>query len=365
MIRALHLSTLPRDFQTDRSAAMLRRGAGAGFEVESRTIGRGGDYRNVAMASWALRGRDGVRRFDIVHAWDEPSLTAAVLAGAERPLFSPMRPLRRSAIGWLRAIRETRKVHVICPTATQRRVCVERGLPADACLLVRPGVDFATARGRRDAALRQSFGFDDSDHVLLLAGESTGAADHEGAVWAASILGVLSPKWRVLLWGRGPRAHAAALLGDQLNQPRLAQLAEREGGRRFEFEDLLPAADTVLVTARAPVATLPIAICMAAGLPIVGTVTYTVAELLEDRHTAVMCPPANPRLLARRTLDLSGDAQLRWAIADMARTEAFEFFGASRFLSHYRTLYRQLAAGEPLTLPEAAAGAGMRFHGRG
>jgi len=77
------------------------------------------------------------------------------------------------------------------------------------------------------------------------------------------------------------------------------------------------------VTARGRVATLPIAICMAAALPIVSTVTYTVSELLEDRHTALMAPPGKPRLLARRVLDLLEDPTAQWSIADMARTEAY------------------------------------------
>src|SRR5207248_2274587 len=95
-----------------------------------------------------------------------------------------------------------------------------------------------------------------------------------------------------------------------------------EPRQTLEFEALLPAADTVLVTARGPVATLPIAICMAAALPIVSTVTYTVAELLEDRHTSLMVPQPTPRLLAQRVLDLRADPSLQWSIADMARTEA-------------------------------------------
>jgi hypothetical protein len=62
-------------------------------------------------------------------------------------------------------------------------------------------------------------------------------------------------------------------------------------------------ADTILVTPESDCSTLPIAICMAAGLPIVSTVTRTAAELLEDRHTAVMTTKPQPRLIAQRILD--------------------------------------------------------------
>ena len=127
----------------------------------------------------------------------------------------------------------------------------------------------------------------------------------------------------------------------------------------------------MLVTARAPVSTLPIAICMAAALPIVATVTYTIAELLEDRHTALMVPARRAdgsnlsRLLARRLLELRDDHSAQWSIADMARTEAYEYFALTRFQEQYRALYGQVARGEKVDVPQAAPGAGLRFHGRG
>jgi glycosyltransferase involved in cell wall biosynthesis len=123
-------------------------------------------------------------------------------------------------------------------------------------------------------------------------------------------------------------------------------------GRAVAFEELLPAADAVLVPAIGPVPTLPIAISMAAALPIIATVTYTNAELLEDRHTALMCPKNKPRLLARRILDLQQDPQVQWAICDQARTEAYEYFPLTRFLNQYRAVYRQLAGGGRVVVPE-------------
>jgi glycosyltransferase involved in cell wall biosynthesis len=141
-------------------------------------------------------------------------------------------------------------------------------------------------------------------------------------------------------------------------------LAERRLGRPVDFEDLLSAADMGIVSASGPVATLPIAIGMAAGLPIVATVTPTVAELLEDRHTALMVPPGVPRLLAQKILQLREDSQLQWSLADAARTEAYEYFSLTRFLEQFRELYRQVAAGGTVEVPEPVAGAGARFHGR-
>jgi glycosyltransferase involved in cell wall biosynthesis len=146
--------------------------------------------------------------------------------------------------------------------------------------------------------------------------------------------------------------------------PDALRIAEERLGRRVEYEELLPAADMILVTARAPVATLPIAISMAAGLPIIATVTRTVAELLEDRHTALMTAPGKPRMFARRVLDLIEDSSAQWSLADMSRTEAYEYFAFTRFVNQVRSVYRQVVESDHVEVQQPAPGAGSRFHGR-
>ncbi|MDB5329171.1 MAG: glycosyltransferase [Phycisphaerales bacterium] len=364
MIRVLHLLGREADFQSARGPAALVRGAGVDFSLHSRTLGAGGDDGTPLSAFLTLR-RGTAGKFDLVHAWDAPSLAAAALAGVAPIVYTPCRFPTRRSVGWLRAVMGYRDVHVVCSSATQHRAYVERGIAIDRCHLIRPGVDFSLVKRRRDAALRRALGFAEDDVVILAAGESTRAAGHRLAVWTTAILHVLDEHYRILLWGRGDQAQPVARLAEKQGQEGLICVAEQRLGRRLEFEELLPAADLVLVTANGPIPTLPIAVCMAAGLPIVSTVTYTVAELLEDRHTAVMVPRPAPRVLAQRVLELRQDSSLQWNIADMARTEAYEFFALTRFVEQYRTVYRQIAAGEKVEVVEPAPGVGTRFHGRG
>lgn len=359
MIRILHLLDRDADFQAQRGADALTAGLGVNYISQQRQIGRGG-YRNIPHAVLSLRRDD---PFDIVHAWGRDALSTAATSNARHIVYTPSVSRLRRSISWARAVMDHRRVEVVCSSSTLRRLHVERGVAMERCHLIRPGVDFARVRARRDDALRAALGFGPDDRVILAAGESTRAAAHDHALWAVSILHVMWPKYRFLHWGRGPMAMAVSRLAERLEQPRLSVGATQRLGE-VEFERLLPAADIVVVAARGPVATLPISIAMAAGLPIVSTVSYTVGELLEDRHTALLAPARQPRQLARRLLDLEDDSRLQWSIADMARTEAYEYFALTRFLQQHRTLYSQLVAGEPIELPQQAAGAGLRFHGR-
>jgi glycosyltransferase involved in cell wall biosynthesis len=258
-----------------------------------------------------------------------------------------------------------RDVNVTCPTATMRRALVERGVPLARCHLIRPGVEFARIHRRRDRALRAALGLDDSHHVLLAPGESTRHANHRLAAWAAAILNVLDHKTRLLIWGKGPLAASIARFAQSVHQPDLVLLAEHRLHRPVELEELLPPSDMAIIPATGPVSVLPIATVMAAALPIVATVTPTVAELLEDRHTALMTRPDSPRLLTERIFQLRNDPRAQWSLADMARTEAYEYFSLTRFVEEHRTVYRQASAGLPVELIDQPAGAGLRFHGRG
>jgi glycosyltransferase involved in cell wall biosynthesis len=363
MVRVLHLIAEEADFQTRRSIDALVRDAGPEFQITVRTVGRGAAARGAAGAVTGLR-REPAAPHALVHAWGIRALTIAALGGRGPILFSPTRFLGRRSVGWLRAVIGYRDVHIVCPTATQRRFCVEHGVPLERCHLVRPGVEFARVRRRRDPDVRRRLGFGDDDHVVLAPGESTRAAAHEDAVWSMAIAHFLDPRCKLLMWGRGSRSAAAERRARRMTGTAMLGVAEPALGTLLEFEDLLPAADSVLITARGPVATLPIAVCMAAALPIVSTVTYTVAELLEDRHTAVMVPRPVPRLIARKLLDLRDDTGTQWSVADMARTEAYEYFSLTRFVDQFRTAYRQVAARTKVDIPEPAPGAGRRFHQR-
>jgi glycosyltransferase involved in cell wall biosynthesis len=360
MIRILHLLDRDAEFEAQRSAESIARAIGEGFAITRRTIGYGGDWRDAATAAAMLRRSRS--KFDLVHAWGGRAMTVAALGTTSPIVFSPASETRVRTIQWLRAVTSYRRVETICPTSTLHRRLVERGVPLARCHLIRSGVEFNRVKRRRDPLLREQLGFGDGDYVILAAGESARGAAHWDAVWATSILHVADPKYKLLVWGRGPMTSTVDSFGRGI-MPDAVRVAEQRLGR-IEFEELLPAADMIAVTARGAVATLPIAISMAAALPIVATVTPTVAELLEDRHTALMTAPGKPRMFARRMLDLIEDSSAQWTLADMARTEAYEYFAFTRFVNQVRSVYRQVIDSDKIEVAQPAPGAGSRFHGR-
>jgi glycosyltransferase involved in cell wall biosynthesis len=336
MARVLHLLPLDGDLQYRRSLAALRAAPGS-CEITTRTIGRGGDYGNLF---WAVIGlRKLANPFDAVHAWDERSLVAATLSGMSKVIFTAPPSLSRRGPAIVRRAAKHIELHVVASTSAQRRTLIALGIMPDRCHLIHPPAELAHTNGVAREAMRKLLDIGEEDYVILASGESTRAAEHERAVWTGSILHVVDERYRVLLWGRGDRIDIAAGLGKKLRQPALVIAAEQSLRKTIEFEDLLGAADAMLVSARTPASILPVALAMKSGVPVVSGESPHLAEMLTDDATALTVPDSKPRPLAQRILDLRTDVQRRHTITANAKTRADELFAPSRFIQQYHSLY--------------------------
>jgi glycosyltransferase involved in cell wall biosynthesis len=354
MIRLLHLTGADADFETRRSVHHLAHDLGPRFSCAvAQHTGIVGAFRAIRNAG----------EIDVLLTWNSQALSAAIFAGRGRILHRPQGGITDRGIGWLRAVMEHRPIDLISPTVTLRRRLLSRGINPARCHLIRPGVQFARIKRRRNPPMRASLGIADEDRVLLAVGESSGCAGHRELLWAASMLHSCDPRYKLLTWGQGDKTRQLRRFAIRLATPGALRIAADT--MRLEFEELLGAADLIVNASDDAAPTLPMCVGMAAGLPIVSTVSSTTSELLEDRHTALLVRQGQPRLLARRVLELAADSGLQWRLADMARTEAYDFFPLTRFLDQYRTALEQAAAGQAIAVPGPPPGAGQRFHGRG
>jgi glycosyltransferase involved in cell wall biosynthesis len=332
-MRVLHLNSAAPDFQAEYAAAALARRLGAEFTIATRRLGQVGTGRNfLGSLRWL---RDGRRYFDVIHAWDFAS--ARIAATARRAVvFSPSEGLRPSEIWWLKWMTGNRGLRVVCAAEAYRSAFERAGIPRSQLHVAPPPVQ--VSEHARDLRLRQSLGLAPDDRVLLAPGESTRAAGHRYALWAASILHVLDPRWRLLVWGRGPQVQSLRNLAANFRQPRVLCMAEQTLGKPVSFESLFAAADLALITPHGLAPSLPIQMCMAGGLPIVAAASPVIDDWLNSQ-TAAIVPRLSPRLLAQRVLAMMEDEPQRRRLAENARRK---ISGAvDHYADVYRSLYRQ------------------------
>lgn len=339
MTRVLQIFDDTLDADARSAAATVARALGAGFEITIRPLNVAG-VPLAALRLWRRREQS-----DVVHAVGSKSLATAVLGTRAPIVFTPGDfPTVRTA-RWVRAALTQRDMTVVTATESARRFFVTRGVDPARCRVIRPSAGGGALK--RDARLRKALGFDDAHRVILAVGETTHAANHGLAAWVASLLHVMEPSHRLLLWGGGRASGGLSHLRSSLLDASIVTIARDKLGHSTTAADLSAAADVALVTAVGPIATVPVARAMAAGVPIVSTTTPAVSELIEDRHTALLVRDASPRDLARRVVDLYDDDDLRWRIADRARAEAFDFYTPSRAITAWRELLTSAAAVSP------------------
>ena len=341
MVRVLHLSDSLPDFSAERSSAALAQHVGDAWQIETRSIGRGGDYGNAPLAFLGLRG-GAIEEFDVVHAWSFTALWVAALSGERPIIFTPSQALPGRSMRWLGAAMRRREVHLVCSSDAERDFYLRNRIDPQRCSVIRPGTHLGRNTPRRDPALRAALGLADADYVLLAPGESTRASGHREALWSTAILHELDPCYRILTWGRGPMMPLCVRLAGKFRQPTTLVTARQKLGREIEFAELLPAADAVLFVPTGPTPILPLAICMAAGLPIIATACPWTGDLLQDGENSTVIPRFSSPAVAQRVIELRQDAALELRIRKSASAGARELFALDRFVEQYKKLYLKL-----------------------
>ncbi|MCH7813422.1 MAG: glycosyltransferase family 4 protein [Planctomycetes bacterium] len=295
-----------------------------------------------ALAAPALRSYLSGAGIDLIHAWGVSAAVTAAAAASATPLvvelFDPA-----VCVAEARRIRSVFKpggLALICSSQTVRRRLIENGIAPEAAVVIRPGVDFALINAARKRDLRGKLGLNRDHRVVLVPAPVVRPGGHFTCYWAAVVRLLIEPGLRLILPGRSPE------------QARLVRLARGHGfehlltcpGDAVNYEELVAAADLMITAPQGDYPTTALAWAMAAGVPVLGTAVYGIAELIAHRHNGLLVKPEAPRPTALRLAALFDHDDLT-GLADAARSQAYEVFGLRRCVDQHADLYENLLAG--------------------
>lgn len=274
MTRVLSVSDTSTDFEggvlRDRITAA---GDDAAFRFTSVVLPPSGA---TPAAVRALARQNARAEFDVIHAIGPSALLAAAAIGCQPIVYSPPpdEPARRAAR--LKLVSAVRQVRVVCNSPAALRELSAAGVRGECLTLLPPPLPGATsATGPID---RAALGLAREDRVLLAIGESTRRARHEQVIHAAVILRFLDPRYRLLIWGRGPAAGRVRRFDAALRQPGFCVFAEPALGREVDWRDLVGLADLAVNASAGAGSVLAASICARSGLSAV--------DLVHPRATA-------------------------------------------------------------------------------
>ncbi len=299
------------------------------------------------VGSAALRNALRVHRPDVIHAWGIAAARRA-RAVSEHPIaVTCAEPrLARAELNTCRALadpRWNRPVAFLCFARQVHRRLVERGVPIERCVIIRPGVDFAVANRARRGRLRDRLGASPSD-VLVTCPEQARPGDGvEDGVWAACVVAEADRTIRVVLHnGALPRDRAAALAGATIRDSSVIA-----ADARIPYEELVSAADVLVATAIDDIPVTSVAWAMAAGTVVVGAAGYALTELIAHKHNGLLFKRDAGQPILSKFAPLLLDRADYPRLAEVARGQAYEVFGLRRYADQVALAYDNLLHSRP------------------
>ncbi|RJP38745.1 MAG: glycosyltransferase [Phycisphaerales bacterium] len=315
---------------------------------------RSGPMPLAAMCgNGALRSAMRRHRPDVVHAWGlDAAQRARAVWNAPLAVTCAEPRLHHAEANAYRALADPRwsaPVAFHCLSRQIHRRLVEHGVPLESCVIIRPAVDFTVANRARRGPLRARLGARPGD-VLVTCPDVVRHGDGiEDGIWAASVVAEVDEAIRVAIPGTSAARHRLGPLARRTVRPSTVMVSDPT----TPYEELVAAADVLVITAREDVPVTSAAWAMASGTVVVGAAGYALTELIAHRQNGLLFKrePDQPILskIAPLLLDRSDYARL----AEVARGQAYEVFGLRRYADQvaraYDNLLKGVAAGEGIT----------------
>lgn len=281
-------------------------------------------------------------RSECVHAWDALAAMTARAATSMPLAISIDHPADADRLGkWCRSLETTRGIAFACPAEIIRRRLIEHGVPVDLTVVIRPAVDFGRINAADAQAVRASLGIEDRGPIIVTDGPPDPDDGQFEVIWAVALLQQIWPNITVFMPGKNRETERLQRFVESFRLPQILCCTED----RFAMWNLLRGADACVIGGRRDHPVTTITWAMAAGVPIVAPAIHAVAELLADNQTGLLCKFGEPRLIARRLMNLLDDLPAGRRLAETARGQAFEVFSKRRFVDQTRRLYDNLLAG--------------------
>ncbi|HVP09680.1 MAG TPA: glycosyltransferase family 4 protein [Phycisphaerae bacterium] len=296
----------------------------------------------LAPLNWSPRlpGLAREHNAGLVHAWGIEAAIACATRLPDLPLVLtlPGAEPERAAARWIGSF--PTDATVVAGSQALRSRLVAAGLAPERTVVIRGPVDFAGINRARQSDLRRRM-TGDAKPVILLSGPPSPDGGQYYALWAAAIVRQIYPDLRVIMPYDSAEARRLRRFVDGIRMPSLITVPDP----KLSWAELVACADILLAPAVDEICTDPLAMAMAAGVVIVGSAVRSIAELIADHQTGLLCKPRQPRRLAARLLTAIEDRDLCRRMTDAARAQAYECFGLRSFLDSYSRLYENVLLG--------------------
>jgi len=220
-----------------------------------------------------------------------------------------------------------------------RRLLEDSGFPAQKIVRIYNGVNMNLFVPGASGRLRKELGLAENARLIGMVANLRESKGYEYFVQAARQVADCIPEARFLAVGErdeGIAKHLESLLL-RLN------LADRFFllGFRPDVAEILNDLDVFVLSSVSEGLSIATIEAMAVGKPVVITRSGGPEEVVEDGHTGVLVPPADPKSLASKICDLLRNPELAATLSRNARAEVESKFSLTKMVEEYESLYER------------------------
>jgi glycosyltransferase involved in cell wall biosynthesis len=219
------------------------------------------------------------------------------------------------------------------------------GIARSRIAVIENGIDLAawpvaSAERRRDA--RAALGIAADERVAAMVAGLRPEKSHETLLRAVARLNAAGLRLRVLLAGDGERRAALEKAAEALGVRGQIDFL----GVRRDVARLLHASDVVVLPSRSVVETLPLAVleAMATGVPVIASRVGSLPEVVVDRVTGLLIPPADAVELAGAIAYTLGEREPARERSARARERVVGRHAIERTAALYGALFEEVVA---------------------
>jgi glycosyltransferase involved in cell wall biosynthesis len=271
--------------------------------------------------------------YDTIHVWRLAALRCVAVAARETlPRVVVSSPLPRTGrLNWWDrwALRRVRCIALA--GESERQQCADNGLADLSWQTVSAAVPL---EGHSPPSAVPSYPW-----RIACAGRLERGRGFRESVWAVDILRQVEADAHLLIAGAGTRRPDLREMIDRLAIDNAHLLDPK-----VDAAELLAVADVCWVPSRVDAGRQTALEAMALGRAVVASNVPCLRELIRDGATGCLVPPGDPVALARRTLALLRDPELRERLGQAARQEVRARCGLAQVVSRWQGLYNDFAA---------------------
>ena len=297
------------------------------------------------IAAPSIRRIISTHSIDVIFAWGPQAAIAAGSARTDRcalvvERFSPS--ISGTEAKAINSIAHQPRFAAVCSSETVRRRLIENGLAPKSCVVIRPGVDFGVINAaKKNKTLRASVGLEPGETMILASHPITRDGGFGRIVWSGHLVNYLQPSHHMVLFGTSAECRRVRSLSRNLPIPDANLWADAN----TRYEDLIAISECLLITPFDDVSTTPIAWAMAAGVPVIGSAVYAIAELIAHKHNGFLIKPQRGASMTVKITAALNQIHNMANEKEVARGQAYQVFGVRRFIDQHLQLYRNLMAG--------------------